>query len=258
MKVSVITPTFHREKEVLESIQSVLSIQDLSLEHLICDDSPDHSAADAVQSIKDNRLIYTTMPTPTGGHPARVRNHMANQARGEYLYFLDDDDRVDSSALKQVISQMEARKASVAIANVVPFGEKPEILAHERIFFQNATNILARNISPRKVVAQLLFKTPILVCIACVIRRDAFFAMGGFDDTLTPFEDTELYLRAVRKYGYIHVSAPLLQRRCGDNCLSSEVSSHRIRECYRKMRSKYKNDYGFWDHSLMRLISKFS
>ena len=53
--VSVITPTFRSEKQVVESVQSALAQKGVSVEVIVLDDSPDGSARSAVESIRDAR-----------------------------------------------------------------------------------------------------------------------------------------------------------------------------------------------------------
>lgn len=256
LDVSVIIPTFRREKELKEAVTSVLAIRDLRLELLVSDDSPERSAKATLEVFKDDRLHHEWMQPPSGGSPGRVRNHLAAKARGKYLYFLDDDDRVNGQALTQIIQDMDANNASVAVGDVAPFGINPTFLNHEVRFFEDASLFLRRGISAKRLAAQILFRNPVFVCSACVIRRDAFTKLQGFDQAMTPFEDTEFYLRAIRAFNYLYVPVPLLERRCGEVCLSSNVSQQKIMDCYQNMRSKYRSTYGRWEYMALRALAK--
>jgi glycosyltransferase involved in cell wall biosynthesis len=74
LDVSVIIPTFHREKQLLEAIGSAQRQGGVTLEIIVVDDSPDASARDAVAALGDSRVRYVLRPQPSGGRPALVRN----------------------------------------------------------------------------------------------------------------------------------------------------------------------------------------
>ena len=87
--VSVIIPTHHRERELLEAISSVLLQRGVALEIIVVDDSAEGSARQAVATLSDKRVSYVLRAEPSKGRPARARNDGAALARGRYLYFLD-------------------------------------------------------------------------------------------------------------------------------------------------------------------------
>src|SRR5690606_28623032 len=67
--VSVIIPTFHRERELVEAIDSALSQQGVEVEVIVLDDSPEASARSVAAAIDDPRVRYVARATPSGGRP---------------------------------------------------------------------------------------------------------------------------------------------------------------------------------------------
>ena len=98
-QLTVIIPTFRREEGLKRALESLLDEQISSMEILVIDDSPEQSAREVVASFEDCRIRYLAMEHPSGGHPALVRNFGIDQAKGELLYFLDDDDHVIQGGL---------------------------------------------------------------------------------------------------------------------------------------------------------------
>src|SRR5271170_3403582 len=92
LEVSVIIPTFHREKLVVDAVESALRQEGVTLEVIVLDDSPSGSASKAIEAIDDVRVRYVKREVPSGGRPALVRNEGSRLARGRFLHFLDDDD----------------------------------------------------------------------------------------------------------------------------------------------------------------------
>ncbi len=105
--LSIITPTFRREALLAEAVASVQNIKGIEWEMLIGDDSPEGSAEPFLRSLSDERIRYWKNPQPTGGFPAVIRNRLAEEARGKYLYFLDDDDRVVADSLSAMVAALE-------------------------------------------------------------------------------------------------------------------------------------------------------
>src|SRR5262245_27189078 len=99
MDVSVIIPTFHREREVVIAAKSALEQRAVDGEVIFVDDSREGTARAGIEALGDERVRYLAMPKPSNGAPARVRNEGAKIARGRVFHFLDDDDRIADGAL---------------------------------------------------------------------------------------------------------------------------------------------------------------
>jgi glycosyltransferase involved in cell wall biosynthesis len=92
MLVSVIIPTLDRPKPLLRAIQSVLgqTYREFELIVIIDKASPDPETLAALRTVTDPRLRFMANPRP--GSAAGARNFGVDQAVGEWIAFLDDDD----------------------------------------------------------------------------------------------------------------------------------------------------------------------
>ncbi len=253
--LSIITPTFRREAFLVEAIASVQKIEGLKWEMLIGDDLPEGSAEPFVRILNDERIRYWKNPEPTGGFPAIIRNRLAAEARGKYLYFLDDDDRVVAESLMAMVSALEVTTPAVAVADVRPFGDDPEALQHEEDYFARARVVWAYEKRPRAIVMHLLFFQALLVCSSCVIRKSAFDAIRGFDVRISICEDIEMYIRAIRSFGFVYIPVTLLERRCGISSLIKGGSGAQFKESYRIMYANYRARFGAVEFLLMKAAS---
>lgn len=89
--ISIITPIFNGEKYILETIQSVLSQTYQNWEMIIVDNKSTDSSMEIIKTICDNRIRIISLEYNSGG-PARPRNIGLDNAKGEYIAFLDADD----------------------------------------------------------------------------------------------------------------------------------------------------------------------
>ena len=93
MLLSVIIPVYNTERYLSACIESILSQAYLDIELLLIDDgSTDHSGAICDEyAAKDSRVRVSHKED---GGVSSARNLGLDQARGEYIHFVDSDDLV--------------------------------------------------------------------------------------------------------------------------------------------------------------------
>jgi glycosyltransferase involved in cell wall biosynthesis len=244
--VSVVCPTFRRPAELAEALGSVVAQRGVTFDVVVLDDSPERSAEHVVAARADPRIRYSAFTPPTGGRPARVRNSGWRGTRGRFLHFLDDDDRVVSGAYRLLADALDAHPdVGVAFGVVVPFGEDAAKVREERAFFERARARARRCHGVRVAfLAELLFNETILVNSACMIRRSCVSALGGYDETLSTFEDVEFYARAIHAHGAVFVDAPVLERRVGPSLVHDLPDGAPIAATYRRMHATFRSAMG--------------
>jgi glycosyltransferase involved in cell wall biosynthesis len=87
---SVIIPTFNRADIINRSIYSVLDQDYASFEIIVVDDGSSDNTREVVGKVKDPRVRYFYQKA-TGG-PAAPRNRGIDEAKGDWICFLDSDD----------------------------------------------------------------------------------------------------------------------------------------------------------------------
>ncbi len=257
--VSVVIPTCNRPYQLLEALSSVLGQSDVTLEVIVVDDSADGTARDAVASAPDPRVHYIRRGEPSGGRPALVRNDGARLARGRYLYFLDDDDLLEPDTLATMRKILDANPAAgMAFGVVEPFGNDENLLRHETQYFGEARRI-ARRLSGRlELSARLVFLTTILVNSACMARRSAFIAVGGYDPQIPVLEDTELWARVVHSTDYVFLDRPVVRYRTGAPSLMHDLTPNdaKLDVSYRRIHARFRERHGFISYLAMKLWAR--
>jgi glycosyltransferase involved in cell wall biosynthesis len=264
--VSVVIPTFRRNRELAEAIASVQRQEGVTLEVLVVDDCPDGSARAVVEDLNDARVSYRRNPNPTGGVPSVVRNLAWPHASGRFVHFLDDDDMVPDGHYASVTATF-ARHPEIGLVfgQVEPFGAGPETqLQHERQFFAQASRsatLCARFGRKRAFAGQMLFDMPLLVCGAAMVRRECVAGVGGFDPEIRLMEDADFNARVIRKYGACFMHQAVLHYRIGYPSLmhSPNPPAAQIemqREGRRRMRAKYLQEHGALDFYTLALFTR--
>jgi len=123
IRLSIIVPMFKVEQYVEECIRSLYR-QDIpaSEYEVICVDdcSPDNSAVIVERLQKEYptlRLILNERNKKLGG----ARNTGLKAAKGQYIWFVDSDDMIQSNCLKQLLNEMEAQHDDFIHFNYIPY-----------------------------------------------------------------------------------------------------------------------------------------
>jgi glycosyltransferase involved in cell wall biosynthesis len=259
--VSVIIPTFRRPELLKEAVLSALAQEGVALEIVVVDDSPEGSAQRVIEALADPRVTYVRNDPPSGGRPALVRNAGWSKARGRFIHFLDDDDRVAEGFYAAAVKAFDAQPdRGVVFGRIAPFGGDPQAMEHEHAFFANAGRRarLASRVGGRLwMVANLLFADTVLVNSACMVRRECVAALDGYDAQMPLNEDVEFYCRAVRRFGFVFLDRIVLHYRILPSSLMHGRSTNDgIVETYRRMYAQYRAKHGAFELLAMKIFAR--
>jgi succinoglycan biosynthesis protein ExoA len=134
-----------------------------------------------------------------GCSPARQRNTAANEARGEIIYFLDDDSHVAADCLTLCAQILEDQ--SIAVAGGPSLTPADDSLLQQLIGSALSSLLGAGAVRNRYRACGVTRSTTEKELILCnlAIRRDVFIDSGGFDERLYPNEENELLDRIVSR-----------------------------------------------------------
>lgn len=93
IRISIITSVYNAEKYIAETIESVLAQTFEKFEYILVNDASTDNSIDIMQRYakQDTRIRIMNLEYNSGG-PARPRNIGIENAKGEYIAFLDSDD----------------------------------------------------------------------------------------------------------------------------------------------------------------------
>jgi glycosyltransferase involved in cell wall biosynthesis len=141
---------------------------------------------------------------------AAARNAGVARARGEVIAFLDDDD----VWLKEKI----ARQLPVLLA------AGPDVAAVTCAAELRSEEGRVTVVAPSRDLSRLLLWQCPVAPSTVVLRRSAFEAVGGFDESLTRIEDWDMWLRLTDHHEFAVIPDVLVQRAVTD--LPTDVGLH--------------------------------
>ncbi len=115
--ISVIMLTYNREKFVDKMIGDIANQTYQEYEFIIIDNGSDDSTPQKLRnySIRDSRIRVVTIPKGSIGYARNIGVHIS---KGEYIAFVDDDDRVEKDYLEFLYKIMLEDGADIAICGV--------------------------------------------------------------------------------------------------------------------------------------------
>jgi glycosyltransferase involved in cell wall biosynthesis len=193
-RVSVVVPTHDRADLVLGAVRSVLGQTFRDLEVVVVDDGSTDGTGERLEAISDSRLRYVRQDR---AGPSAARNNGVRHAGGGLVTFLDSDDLAFPRWVETLASLAEGTETAIARCGVLRLDDRGII---RDVIFPH---------SPEDFEGWIHAFLPGTYALA----RELFEEIGGFTDTLTFGEHTELAMRlseARHRVGWKAVSSPAL------------------------------------------------
>ncbi len=227
-KVSVIIPTYNREKTILRAIQSVLDQTYTNLEVLIIDDGSTDGTAEIVKGIEDDRVKYVVLEQ--NGGPSKARNIGVQMAEGEWIAFQDSDDCWHENKLEV---QMAYAKEHPEYAMIYcSYNATMYYGGQFQVPSKPWPDIMEGN------MLNTLFVRNVIGAPTIVTKKEAFLASGGFDTAYKCLEDWEFVLRFSRNYEIGFVKEALIDCYVSNSGVSANPGAFYDARC--RMLGQYK------------------
>lgn len=202
--VSVIIPTYDRGEHLSDAVDSVMHQTYENIELLIVDDGSPTPASETLSDTSFDDLHSVTFIRHNENRGANVaRNNGIRTATGEYLAFLDDDDRWHETKISR---QVEAFRSSDPEVGVVYTGKRAE--------GPTGTNVTAPTVGG-DVVKDLLTGESFGQFSSVMVRSDVIDAAGLPDERFPSWQDREWFFRLAQHCHFKPIPEPLTYRRVG-------------------------------------------
>lgn len=124
IKVTVVVPTHNTSRGALTGVQSLLSqtMPASEYEVIYVDDGSTDDTPDLIEHCAADRPNFRVVRSTNSGWPGRPRNIGIDQARGEFIFFADDDDWLEPEALERLYARAVTDCADIVIGRVVGHG----------------------------------------------------------------------------------------------------------------------------------------
>lgn len=194
--VSVIIPSYNREKTIKKAVESVLEQTYMELEVIVVDDCSSDHTQNVVQILQnqDPRVKYIRHEENQGACAAR--NTGIRAAKGEWIAFHDSDDIWVKNKLEIQINILKEKKADVVCSaiNRHNYGKKPEKYP-----------CISEGLKTQRQIAMGFF-----ISTQTILGKREVFERYSFDVKIPRMQDYDLMIRVSEKYQVYYIDQALV------------------------------------------------
>ena len=221
--VSVIIPSYNREKTIERAVMSVLNQTYKDLELIVVDDCSKDNTVEVLKSIKDDRLKIIRLEKNSGACVAR--NVGIENAQGDYIAFQDSDDEWLLDKLEKQMAIFEKEKVDLVFCAFNRFGLGEDLTYPE----------LPEGIVERKVLLE-----DSRISTQTLIGKKECFENVKFDPEMPRLQDYDITIRLSKKYSIYFVNEPLVNMYVQNDSISK--NNDKLIKAESMILSKYKDD----------------
>jgi glycosyltransferase involved in cell wall biosynthesis len=214
--VTIILPTYNRLGYLKEAVQSVMLQSCADWELLIADDGSSDETLGYLGSL-DNQSSIRVLHLEHSGNPPRVRNAALQEARGEFVAFIDSDDVWLPGKLTQQLQDLRSLKARWSFTDfeLVDSNGLPRAGPHAWYGAPECAALLRMLLCEQVHIAQS----------SVVVQRKLLEAVDGYDESLPVCGDYDLWMRLSRLADPLYVDSQLVKVRRHASHYASDVES---------------------------------
>lgn len=238
--VSVIIPSYNREKTIERAVMSVLNQTYKDLELIVVDDCSKDNTVEVLKSIEDDRLKIIRLEKNSGACVAR--NVGVENAQGDYIAFQDSDDEWLLDKLEKQMAIFEKEKVDLVFCAFNRFG-------------------LGKNLTCPKLSEGIVERKTLLedsrISTQTLVGKKECFENVKFDPEMPRLQDYDITIRLSKKYSIYFVNEPLVNMYVQNDSISK--NKNKMIRAETIIFSKYKDDIekykDFKYHNMLVLAS---
>ncbi|KRL98481.1 glycosyltransferase family 2 protein [Liquorilactobacillus satsumensis] len=214
--VSIIMPTYNRQKTIIASLKSIMEQTYTDWELLIIDDGSKDQTEAVVQRFITEQAIaqkvsYHKLLQNSGANHAR--NVGVKLATGKYLAFQDSDDKwLPDKLAKQVAILEEEPTAAICLCQMATY-ENDKLIAKTPVDEFSAVDVTLSNL------LQINFAST-----QTIVGTSSCFKNNLFDESLPRLQDWDLMLRLIQKYPIVYCPEVLIEQFISADSITKNVS----------------------------------
>lgn len=203
MEISIVIPLYNKSQWIVRTIQTVLNQRFQDFEIIVVDDGSTDDGPSKVKSIGDCRIRLVCQ---SNAGVSAARNRGIEEARGNFVAFLDADDEWHPDYLVTQMSLVENYPACDVFATNYEFrnakGQITPTILH-KLPFDGDTGILSNYFE----VASC--SHPPICSISIMVKRTAIQDIGGFPVGIKSGEDLLTWARLAVRYKIAFTTIPV-------------------------------------------------
>jgi glycosyltransferase involved in cell wall biosynthesis len=250
--LSVLMPVYNAERYVAEAVESILNQTFEDFEFLIIDDGSTDRSLKILQryAARDARIQLTSRPNQGF---VKTMNELLLKARGELLARMDADDVAMPDRFARQVEFLQQHPNVVCVG-----GAQDWIDAAGRFLLHHPEAEHDAEIQHLALIGHTPINHP-----SALIRRSPMLQIGGYDESMYPSEDLDVWLKLGEIGALANLHETVLQYRQHDRSISevkqSEQTQKRRESCERAWKRRgVEGQYQFQETEPWRPVDRSS
>jgi glycosyltransferase involved in cell wall biosynthesis len=233
--VTVIITTYNRPAFLRRAVETVAVQEHDPIELVVVDDCSETPAADVLDGVRPSVASFEIVRHDENRGVNAARNTGIEAASGEYIAFLDDDDRWEPEKLSRQLERFDRADDTVGF-----------VYTGRKVVDGDSVHKVWLPEEPDEDVTKALLRRNVVGTQSSVMVRADIAKETPFDEAMPRWADLEWYVAVSRKCEFAAVREPLVvYDRSANNRISDDYET--LEEGYRLFVEKYRDlaaEYG--------------
>lgn len=176
--VTIFIPVFNGEKYLRNTLQSVANQSYSAIEVLLVDDSSTDASWNILQEFAANDSRFKLLQKPNGGMVAKSWNYILPKVKGEFVFYMSQDDLLSEDLMEKMCARQIETKASIVVPDLEFYYENN--VNNKRIagFYNDRTAIISGRLA---FLESLPWNIHGFFLLQKQLIQDEFFPEDAFD-----------------------------------------------------------------------------
>lgn len=211
--ISVVIPTYNRDRTIERTIESVLKQTYKNYEIIIVDDNSNDNTESIIKKYLEKYSFITYIKHDFNKGGAEARNTGVENSTGEIISFLDSDDEWLEEKLEKDIETINKENADMVYCDMIS------------IDVETGNQSIGNRESYDDIYYQLLKRNVVGGTSIITVKKSVFQAVGGFKKELPSCQDWEFYLNIAKGYKIVKINKPLIKYYIHANSISGNINN---------------------------------
>jgi len=179
--ISVIIPVYNNGETIVETLNSIINQTFKNFEIIIVNDGSTDNSTEVIHNFQKNNSGYKiNFITQENGGPSKARNNGVKNSNGNFIVFIDGDDKFHSTYLEKAYTEINKNNRCIVYSNTTFFDAEE---GRWNLQEYSVENILKNNCIP----------------IFAIHKKENFLKAGMFDENLWFGEDWDLWINIIKQ-----------------------------------------------------------
>lgn len=209
--VSIICTSYNHAPYIERSLNSLIHQSYKNIEIIIVDNASEDNSVQVIEKwLKSNPSILFIKNKKNLGNNKSF-NQAVKIAKGDFLIDLAADDVILENAIEKQIEAFKKNPTAGLVFGNANIIDENDVFLHHHFETDDKGHVLNKSIHYTNYIS--ILKGGNCMCsVSAMYHRKKFDELNGYDEDLA-YEDLDFWIRLSRKYTFVYIDEPLVEKR---------------------------------------------